>query len=444
MTMPGYLRSLAVSALCLLIAGCGTVEDWFEEDEELLPGERIAILSLDRGLEADPAIADVQVTLPPAQSNAEWPTAGGNNAHNMSHVALPGGLQRSWVASVGESSDDAGKILTQPVVANGRIYTMDSRAQVSAFDAGSGQAVWRNDLAPEEDDEGFFGGGLAVADGKLYVTTGFARVFALDAGSGEVLWEGRVPAPMRAAPTVADGRVFAVTLDNAIYAFNAEDGAELWQHAGFQELAGLLGAASPAVSGSTVIVPYSSGEIFALLAENGRELWNDNLAATNRTDQASNLADIRALPVIDGDRVFAISHSGRMAAIDMRRGLRAWDAQLGGKQMPWVAGDFIYVVTKDAQLVAVNRGQGRVRWVRNLERWEDPEDREDPITWVGPILAGDRLIVASSTGVALTVSPYDGEIQGSTQLPGPVSVPPVVANGVLYFVTDGGELVALR
>ncbi|MEX2409218.1 MAG: PQQ-binding-like beta-propeller repeat protein, partial [Rhodovibrionaceae bacterium] len=284
----------------------------------------------------------------------------------------------------------------------------------------------------------------AVANGRIYVTTGFAKVFALDAGSGGVIWEASVPAPMRAAPTVADGRVFAITLDNAVYAFNAEDGAPLWQHIGFQELAGLIGAASPAVSGSTVIAPYSSGEIFALLAENGRELWSDNLATRNRTDQASDLADIRALPVIDGNRVFAISHSGRMAAIDMRRGLRAWDIGLGGKEMPWLAGDFLFVITKDAQLVAVTRDQGRIRWVTNLDRWEDPEDREGPIAWTGPVLAGDRLVVASSTGVALTLSPYDGEVLGATELPGSVSVPPVVANGILYFVTDGGDLVALR
>ena len=442
--MSGTLRSFAVSALCLLVAGCGTVEGWFEEEEELLPGERVSILSLDRGIEADPSISDLRVTLPPAQANAEWPTAGGNNAHSLGHVALSGGLQRAWVADIGEESDDEGKILAQAVVANGRIYTMDSRALVSAFDAGSGNAIWRSDLEPEDEADGFFGGGLAVSGGKVFVTTGFAKVFALDAGSGNVVWEGRVPAPMRAAPTVADGRVFAITLDNAVYAFNAEDGSELWQHVGFQELAGLVGAASPAVSGSTVIAPYSSGEIFALLAENGRELWSDNLATRNRTDQSSDLADIRALPVIDSERVFAISHSGRMAALDMRRGLRAWDISLGGKEMPWVAGDFIYVVTKEAQLVAVTRDQGRVRWVRNLDRWEDPEDREGPISWTGPVLAGDRLVVASSTGVALTVSPYDGEIQGSTQLPGPVTVPPTVANGILYFVTDGGELAALR
>ncbi|MEX0921286.1 MAG: PQQ-binding-like beta-propeller repeat protein [Rhodovibrionaceae bacterium] len=438
------LRGLALTLFCLAIAGCSTVEDLFKEDEELLPGERIAILSLERGLEADPAIADLRVTLPPAQPNSEWPTAGGNNAHALGHVALSGGLQRAWTAGVGESSDDSGKILTQPVVANGRVFTMDSRAQVSAFDAGSGGAIWRNDLQPEDEDDGFFGGGLAVANGRIYVTTGFAKVFALDAGSGGVIWEASVPAPMRAAPTVADGRVFAITLDNAVYAFNAEDGAPLWQHIGFQELAGLIGAASPAVSGSTVIAPYSSGEIFALLAENGRELWSDNLATRNRTDQASDLADIRALPVIDGNRVFAISHSGRMAAIDMRRGLRAWDIGLGGKEMPWLAGDFLFVITKDAQLVAVTRDQGRIRWVTNLDRWEDPEDREGPIAWTGPVLAGDRLVVASSTGVALTLSPYDGEVLGATELPGSVSVPPVVANGILYFVTDGGDLVALR
>ena len=82
--------------------------------------------------------------------------------------------------------------------------------------------------------------------------------------------------------------------------------------------------------------------------------------------------------------------------------------------------------------------------MRPLPQYEDPEDREDPIRWVGPVLAGDRLIIAGSHGVALSISPYDGTPLGSIDLPGTPAVAPVVAERTLYFVMDDAELVALR
>ncbi|MDX1575361.1 MAG: PQQ-binding-like beta-propeller repeat protein, partial [Kiloniellales bacterium] len=293
-------------------------------------------------------------------------------------------------------------------------------------------------------DGGYFGGGLAYEDGRLFVTTGFAIIFALDATSGEVIWQQRVTGPMRAAPAVSGGRVFATTLDNRTFALAADNGRRLWEHTGVQEIAGLLGGASPAVAGSVVVVPYSSGELHALLVENGRELWSDVLTPVNRFDPVSNLAQIRGMPVIDRGLVLAISHAGRMVAIDLRRGVRAWELEAGGVQMPWSAGDFIYLLTTESEVVCVVRQSGRVRWVQALPRFENPEELEDPISWFGPVLAGDRLIVASSTGDAITISPYSGELLGRIALPGTPTVAPVVADNTLYFLTEDASLVAMR
>ena len=129
-------------------------------------------------------------------------------------------------------------------------------------------------------------------------------------------------------------------------------------------------APAPRYRASTVVVPYSSGEIFALRVENGRVIWSDNLAALRGLNQISSLADIRGRPVIDRGLVLAISHSGRMVAIDQRTGGRAWDRDIGGVEMPWVAGDFIYLVTNESELVGLTRRGGRVRWIRPLPRFE--------------------------------------------------------------------------
>jgi outer membrane protein assembly factor BamB len=315
---------------------------------------------------------------------------------------------------------------------------------ISAYDAASGGLLWRRDLEPEDEDEGYFGGGIAYDAGRIYVSTGFARVFSLDADSGAVIWQQSVPAPIRAAPAAANGRIFVVTLDNQTIALSSENGERLWSHSGMEEATGLIGGASPAISGSTVIVPYSSGEIIGLLAENGRILWSDSLSSVTRVDPLGDIAHIRGAPVIDRGMVFAISHSGRMIAVDLRRGVRAWETAIGGVEMPWVGGDFIFVLTNDAQLVCLTRRQGRIRWVRPLPRFANPEDQEDPIHWAGPVLAGDRLIVAGSNRQALSISPYSGDVLGVIELPDSVIMAPVVADNSLYFLTEGASLVALR
>jgi outer membrane protein assembly factor BamB len=140
----------------------------------------------------------------------------------------------------------------------------------------------------------------------------------------------------------------------------------------------------------------------------------------------------------------AISHSGRMIGLSLDRGARAWDIDLGGVQTPWVAGDFVFVLTNDSQLVALRRRDGLLRWVRPLQRFEDEEDQEDLIQWSGPVLASDRLIVAGSHGEAVSISPYTGEILGYIDLPNGAALPPVVAGNSLYFVTDSADLVVFR
>ena len=439
---PAALPVLGLAGLVLL-SGCGTFLGKSETDRPL-PGKRVSILAVDRGLSPDRAIAELDVSLPPPYVNDAWPQAGGSAAHAMYHLQLGDTPKRKWKSDVGEGSGDDRHILAQPLVVGGTVYTMDARSLVTAFDSESGRRLWRTDVELEEEDGGYFGGGLAYEDGRLFVTTGFAIIFALDAQSGEIIWQQRVTAPMRAAPTVSGGRVFATTLDNRTFALAADNGRRLWEHTGVQEIAGLLGGASPAVAGSVVVVPYSSGELHALLVENGRELWSDVLTPVNRFDPVSNLAQIKGLPVIDRGLVLAISHAGRMVAIDLRRGIRAWELEAGGVQMPWTAGDFIFLLTTESELICVVRQSGRVRWVRALPRFEDPEDLEGPIGWFGPVLAGDRLIVTSSTGDAISISPYTGELLGRLRLPGTPTVAPVVANNTLYILTEDADLVAIR
>jgi outer membrane protein assembly factor BamB len=433
--------ALAVLFLSAALAGCS----WFEKDKKAkLPGERIPVLLLDRDLEPDPQIADLDVILPPPEANESWPQPGGYPNHAMQHLAIADMPARAWSVGIGEGSSGQVRLTAQPVVADGRVYTLDTDGEVRAFDANNGNRIWSAEVVPEDEDDGVIGGGVSYDGGRLFVATGAAEILALDAATGNEIWRQSVSSPLRTGPTVTAGRVFAVAVDNQIHVLAADDGRELWTFAGITESAALLGNGSPAVAGDIVVAPFSSGELVALRIENGRPIWNDSLLSVRRVNAVSSLADIRGNPVIDRGKVFAISHAGRMLAIEQRTGVRIWDKNVGGIETPWSAGDFLFVLTTNEEIVCLSSRDGRIRWVQPLPRYEDPEDKDELIFWVGPLLASDRLILGSSNGKLLSMSPYDGSIIGLLDVGEPIAVPPVIANGTLYVLTEDGDLIAYR
>jgi outer membrane protein assembly factor BamB len=436
----------AVLLLVLALAGCDWISGIFDDSasKKHLEGDRLSVLGLERRLEPDPALASAEVHLPQPVLNADWPQAGGRSNHVMQHLQFDGTLHRQWKTSVGDGASRYGEPLSQPVVAGGRVFAMDAEDVVVAIDATTGRQIWEADPKPGAAKDHTFGGGVAVAGDRVFVTTGYGLVLALEAATGKEIWHQQVAAPMRGPPTVSDNRLFAITVENRLEVLSTEDGHRLWTHSGLPETAGLVGAASPAVEGDIVVVPYSSGEIFALRVENGRPLWSDNLATARPLGALSTLADIRGRPVIDRGRVFALSHSGRMVAIDLRTGERVWEQEIGGTHGPWVVGDYVYVLGNDVDVFCLMREDGRVRWVHELPRFEDEKKKKDPIRWSGPILAGDRLIVVSSNGDGYSLSPYDGKQLGQISFSDPVFIEPVVAGDTLYVLTDEADLVALR
>jgi outer membrane protein assembly factor BamB len=398
--------ALAFGAV-LLLTGCS----WFGGDEKPpLPGDRVSALQLNRQLNVDPELAGTDV----------------------------------WSADIGASASDDNRLLAEPVVADGIIYAMDADSVVSAHDAANGNQVWREDLTPDDEDDDLFGGGIAWSEQGLVVSTPFARVFLLDAKTGAVKWEAPAPAPMRSAPAVSDGRVFVITIDNQLVVYALDDGRKLWSNAGVEEAAGLLGGTTPAVDGNIVIAAYTSGELLAFDVTDGRSLWSESLAGGARGNAIATLTDIRGRPVIDRDFVVAIGNGGVMAAIDKERGGRVWDNGLGGTQMPWVAGDFIFILTNDSEVVCLQRMDGRVKWITALPQFEDAVEKEDRIYWSGPVLVSDRLLVTGSSGLAIALSPYDGSIIGKQDLPDSSHLPPVVANETIYILSDDARLIALK
>lgn len=429
----------------MLIAGC-SIFGGGGDDKNATPtvGKRVPILSSDVGTEVDTALSSIAVILPPPTANRDWPMSGGNSAKNLGHVQLGSSIQRAWTASISGSSKRR-RLASAPVIADGRLIVSDVEGNVQAFDASTGASLWTAEIEVEKDGMAArFGGGAAASGGFVYASNGVGDVIALKADDGSQIWKVRPAGPLRGSPTISNNNVYVMTQDNQVYALSIIDGAVQWNEAGTLGQAGLFGVGSPAASSGTVVAGFSSGELTAYRYENGRNLWNDALARTRMRTSVATLSDIDADPVIDRGRVFALGQGGRMASYELTSGQRIWELSIAGIATPVVAGEWVFILTDDAKLLCVARSTGKVRWIAQLDQWRDAEDKKGPIFWSGPVLAGNRLIVGSTEGKLVSVNPADGSFAEFGDLDQPISLPPIVANNMLYVLDDSGRITAFR
>lgn len=425
----------------LLLSACSSSD----KESAPLKGKRISILDLQKELIADTeAVNPSDIKIPPIYKNAFWPQSGGYPSHVMQNLSLnKDQLTKIWSSDIGEGSGRI-PLTAQPVVADGKVFTLDTHSKLSAFETQKGKRVWQTNVKDPDEDEYVISGGISFSDGTLYVTSGYDEALALNPENGEVVWRTKLPAPSRTAPTVIQGRVFITLLNNTVLALNAGNGKIIWEHDSISESAGLLGAASPAADRDVVVAGLSSGDIIALRVESGALAWQDNLSRALRLGGISGLADIRALPVLEGDLVVAISYGGKIAAIDKRTGNRIWQREISGSETPWIASNAIYIINADNELMAINKINGAIYWITQLPKFKNNKKHEGAIVWTGPVMAGGRLIVAGTNGKIIEADPKNGKTIRETKIGRKVRIPQLVADNTLYILSEDGVISAYR
>lgn len=427
-----------LAVLAFTLSACG-------EREIILEGERLDVTGAPVS-ETAAEVTQAAFRAPRTVTNADWTHRGGSPAHSYQSPALGAATTLVWSASVGEGDTRGHRITAEPVIAGGRVYTLDSRARVSAFTT-AGAPVWSADLTPPGDrEDDASGGGLAIAGNTLFVTLGFGRVVALDAASGAERWTQETEAAVTGAPTVLGGRVYVSARDGIGYALDTSTGRILWNVRARSSLTGFIGSLSPAATGQAVVFPFASGELVAAAPDTGGVLWTGYVLGPRTGRVFAGIGGVSSDPVISGNRVYAGTAAGQTVALEFGTGREIWRSGLGAVGPVTEAGGSVFFVTAGNDLVRLDASTGRTIWVEALPLFlnERSRRRKDVFAHFGPLLAGGRLILASDDGRLRSFDPESGALLGAVELPRGAATPPVAAGGTLYLVTEAGQLLAYR
>ena len=427
--------------ICLFaLAGCA-------DKEVRLSGDREDVLSDLRTLMIDEQASAELAGLGNAVVNSAFGHPGVTSAHDGGHLSLDLPLKQLWKARIEETESDV-VMLAQPVIVNGKVFALGADALVSVFDLETGKV-----LATEQIDDAQAGlfpgvaGGLAANEKVLIAHAGRKMLTAIDSNTNQILWSVENSEPLAGGPTLIGNEGVIVTdIDGSTLAFRLNDGALVWQTTGLPADTVVLGSGSPTVHKGTVIVAGIGGEVSANAVADGKLIWADSLATLAPRTPLEELGDILANPVHDGDAVYVVSQSGILGAFDSLTGIQLWEQPISSVQMPWVAGESLFVLTTSSHLVALRKSDGAVRWHTDLPGSAELAaiSATDVTRYFGPIVAAGQVHVLSSSGRIYSLNADTGVLVDKQSLSGAVNVDPIIAQNTLVVLTRSGRLVAWR
>ena len=447
--IPARIMKLSAAFVAVfLLTGCsilslGNTKKRAAEAEERTG--RIDMVLGDELVTADPELVDIEIILPPAVPVESWPEAGQRPSKVVGHVAAGDEFKIAWHVDAGKGSSRSTALTSPPVASSTVIYVLDAAQTIRAFDINTGSKLWTHEIkSGSRRDKIGVGGGIALSDGRLIVASGYGLIVSLDAADGHEIWSRHMDAPMTGAPTVKDGRIFVSSNNNEIFAMSFEDGSIQWTDQAIAETARVLGSPSIAAVEDLVVAPFSSGEVIAYRNSNGRRLWAEALTRSGRFTPISAINDIASRPVLAGGIVFAASQSGVLTAIDGRSGSRIWVQPIGTVQAPALVGNYLYMSGIDGLIVCLGAGNGKVFWAEQLRQYENEKKSRGRINYAGPLVASNRVVLASSRGDLIALSPQTGEVMKTLDLRQPVFLEPIAVGDKIFVLTDDARLIAIR
>lgn len=347
-----------------------------------------------------------------------------------------------WDRSIGDGTEGYFSTL-QPVINKGVMYTASRDGQAAAFSLDKGKLLWEVDLSDIEDVRSFYearvsaqvSGGVSYAYGKVYMGTEHGDVFALDAETGALAWRTTVKGEVLAKPQTDSGLLVLNTTSGSVIALNVDNGEEVWSTELDVPPLTLRGISGLEINSGGVILGNASGEVTVLILDSGQQGWTTEIGEPSGITELERIVDVDTTPIAFGDKIYAISSKGNLAALDLRSGRILWKRQYSSYRELTVAGNTIYTTDVKGHVYAIERNNG-------MEKWVNSALTNRGVT--GAVAIGNYVVVGDAEGYLHWLDRDTGEFVSRLDLGGEgIYIEPIVEDSMLYVQTRDGSIFAI-
>ena len=434
----------------LLIISCSSDKDK-KVDLEIFKkqGEKINVFEVNNVFEkAVDSSSILQLNQP--QLNKKWSYEHFSSNNFYDHLVYEGKFQDIFKKSIGDyvnKNNDSGSLLAFENFA----FFSDEKGKIYKFDTSNQKIIWELKIYESSYNDYPKNIVLFLNGDVLYAADNLGFIYSIDVQTGKIIWQQNYGIPFSSNLNFHKGVLFVVNQNSRLYAFNPSDGQKIWS---FESLSGLIKpsrSSNISLYDNKLLFSNDVGDITAIDLDQQVIIWTKNILSQNTI--SNNLVFKISNILIDKKDVYVSSNSGDLFNFNLETGEIKWSLKLSSIQNHISTDKYLFVLTENAYVVALNKLNGSILWSLNLNKhsksiiegsnvgiFSTPTNNDH----FGLLLGSGYLYLTSASGYIFKISAVDGKYISSKKINNELSRAPIIVDNKILILNRSSQLIIVN
>ncbi len=434
----------------LLIFSCSSDKDK-KVDLEIFKkqGEKINVFEANNVFDKEVDSRSI-LQLNQPQLNKKWSYEHFSSNNFYDHLVYEGKFQDIFKKNIGDylnKNNDSGSLL----VFENFVFLSDEKGKIYKFDVNNQKIIWELKIYTSTYNDYPKNIALFLNGDVLYAADNLGFIYSVDVQTGKTIWQQNYGIPFSSHLNFHKGVLYVVNQNSRLYAFNPSDGQKIWS---FESLSGLIKpsrSSNISLYDNKLLFSNDVGDITSIDLDQQVIIWTKNILSQNTI--SNNLVFKISNILIDKKDVFVSSNGGDLFNFNLETGEIKWAQKLSSIQNHISTDKYLFVLTKNAYVVALNKLNGSILWSLNLNKYSKsiiegsnvgifstPTNNDH----FGLLLGSGHLYLTSASGYIFKISAVDGKYISSKKINNELSRAPIIVDNKILILNRSSQLIIVN